>query len=437
MQAALENKPIQTVRKISAFLDLIFSEPYLYAFFALIALKPRMLCDVDVLIASVLKVEEFPLFRMATYGIVTLVLICYVLRWLMRDIKRVNPTLISILCMFLYLALITFAFDGASGYHMDWHAGFALMMMIDMGLQRERKSLIRGLTGALECWVYLNVISFVLFPQTMGKDLWTPEWILGNRAFYYRIVFPALGLALTRYYVLGKSWLWRTVLLVLGCLICFAVQKGGTALIGLVLLLGLMLWCNRRALARYLTPLLFTGLAAAVFAGIYFFEAQRLFEPLIVDVLGKSITLSSRTAIWDIVVPLIEKNPISGVGYLPVAFLRKILGGATFSHTHNQLLLLMLHGGVIATGFYLAALFFASREALRCRRSVAVKTMTLLVCVFAIMGISEIFHNDPIYYALFIFLSRADCLTEDVKQLPRISMVKRIKRDLKRKKVRV
>ncbi len=436
MQAALDNKQVHERGKVSAILDLIFSQPYLYALFSVIALKPRALCDVDALLASVLGVERFPLFYTTTYLIVTLVLIGYVLRWALKDIRRVNPTLISILGMFLYLDGITFVFDGASGYHIDWHAGFALMMMIDMGLQRERDSLLRGLTGALECWVYLNVICFVVFPQGLG-DIWTPEWILGNRVFYYRVVFPAFALALVRYHVLGKSWLVRTVLLIAGCLICFYVQRGGTALIGLVVLLVLLLWCNRRALPRYLTPLLFTALAAIGFTGIYFFEAQKLFEPLIVDVLGKSITLSSRTVVWEAVMPLIIKNPISGVGYLPVVYLREILGGSTFSHTHNQLLLLMLHGGAIATILYLVALHFASREAVRCRRSVAVKVITLLTCVYVVMGISEIFHNDPIYYALFIFLSRADCLTEGVKQQPRISLIKRIKRDLKMKKATV
>ncbi len=436
MQLAVEKEKDTMRGRISAFLQLVFSQPYLYALFALIALKPRALCEVDELLASVLGIAEFPLFRTATYGIVALVFACYLLRWIIGDIRRTNPTLLCILGMFLYLALITFVFDGASGYHIDWHAGFALMMMIDMGLQRERESLLRGLTGAFEFWIYLNVCSFILFPQGLG-DIWMPEWILGNRVFYYRIVFPALALALVRYHVLGKAWLVRTALLTAGCLICFYVQRGGTALIGSAVLLALLLWCNRRALPRYLTPLWFTALAAAGFAGIYFFDAQKLFEPLIVDVLGKSITLSSRTVVWDAVIPLIVKNPVSGVGYLPVVYLHEILGESTFSHTHNQLLLLMLHGGAIATILYLAALYFASREAVRCRRSPAVKVIALLTCVFAIMGISEIFHNDPIYYALFIFLSRADCLTEGVRQLPRISVMKRIGRDLKKKKATV
>ncbi|MBQ4552971.1 MAG: O-antigen ligase family protein [Clostridia bacterium] len=436
MQAALDNKQVHERGKVSAILDLIFSQPYLYAFFSVIALKPRALCDVDALLASVLGVERFPLFYTTTYLIVALVLIGYVLRWALKDIRRVNPTLISILGMFLYLDGITFVFDGASGYHIDWHAGFALMMMIDMGLQRERDSLLRGLTGALECWVYLNVICFVVFPNSLLPAGRHPEWLLGNHVFYYRIVFPALTLAFVRYFVLGKTYLLRTVIMALAAGVTIAYQRGGTALIGIAVLLLLTFWCNRRALPRYISPVLFTVLAAMILIGIQFFDLLNLFSTLITEVLHKSMTLSNRTVLWDKIMDIIFKNPLTGVGYFPVAYMKEIMGGA-YSHTHNQLLELMLHGGAIAVGMYLAAIYFATKEALLYRRSLAVKAVTLLVCTLAIMGVAEIFHNDPIYYALFIFLSRADCLTEGVKQQPRISLIKRIKRDLRIKKATV
>ena len=434
MQATVETQaPARTQNRISAWLDMIFSQPYLYAFFAVVLLKPRALMDVDALLASVLQMESFPLFGTATYAMFTVVLVCYALRWALGDIQRVNKTLLCILAMFLYLAGITFVFDGASGYHIDWHAGFALMMMIDMGLQREKKSLIRGLTGAFEFWVYLNVLSFVVFPKSLVPDSLTPAWILDSRVYYYRIIFPALALALVRYHVCGKEFSLRTVIMVIASLLTIAYQLGGTALIGVGVWFVLMVWCNRRALPRYITPLTFTLLAAVLFVGIQYFDLHNLFASLITGVLDKRMTLSGRTDIWDKTMAVVFNNPITGVGYLPVAFMRQLLGWRSYSHTHNQLLELLLHGGVIAVGLYLAAVYSASKEAISYRRSPAVKSAALLVCAFAIMGIVEIFHNDPIYYALFVLLSRADCLQEG-KKLPRISVFKRIRRDLKRKK---
>ena len=124
------------------------------------------------------------------------------------------------------------------------------------------------------------------------------------------------------------------------------------------------------------------------------------------------------------------KNPVTGVGLLPLTYMAPLLGG--FNHTHNQLLEILLHGGFVALGLYLGALYFASREALAHRRSAAVKTAALLMAVFAFMGVSEMFHNEPLYYALIVLLSRADCLAKGGKALPRISLKKRLMRDLKR-----
>lgn len=433
MQVAV-NAPVRCENKISIWLDRVFSQPYLYAFFALITLWPRALGDVDELIASILQVESFPLFRVTTYIVFTFVLVSYLMRWVLRDIKRVNKTLLCILFMFLYLAGITFVFDGASGYHINWHAGFALMMMIDMGLQREKKSLLRGVTGAFEFWVYLNVISFVVFPNSLTPKTPNAAWILDNHVYYYRVLFPALALALVRYRVCGREFYTRTILMTLACLATVAHQGGGTALIGVALWLALTAWCNRRALPRYITPLTFTLLAAIVFIGIQFFDLLNLFASLITDVLDKRMTLSGRTEIWDKTMQVVFNNPVTGVGYLPVAFMREMLGGENYSHTHNQLLEILLHGGAAALCLYLAAVYFASKEAAQYRRSPAVKYVALSLCVFAVMGVVEIFHNDPFYYALFVLLSRADCLADEDKKLPRISVIKRIRRDLKRKK---
>ena len=425
MQISLQNKNIGA--RISQWLDSVFKHPLLYTLFALPALRPRLLCEVDAL----LGIGAFPLSEILIYIVFTLVLIAYLFRWLRGDIQRKNPTFLCLLLMFLWLDAVTLLYGGASGYHIVWHSGFALMMMLDMGLQREKESVLRGIITAMEIWIYVNLCALFLHPGGVWTDdPLSPEWILGSRAIYYRIVFPALALSLIRYHVLGKKWRWRTAELLIACVLTIGLQRGGTGLIGFVLMLFLLLWCYRRALPRYLTPLTFTGLALLGFIGIHFFKVHYAFEWLISGVLGKSMTLSNRTDIWQHTMALIFNNPITGVGLLPVAYMSPLLGG--FTHTHNHLLELMLHGGVIALGLYAAALYFASHEAIAHRRNPAVKVAAILLAVFSFIGVNEIFHNEPIYYALFILLARADCLTGSAKPLPRISLIKRLQRDLKR-----
>ncbi|MBR5231951.1 MAG: O-antigen ligase family protein [Clostridia bacterium] len=424
------------LQTLNALLDKILSTPSLYAVLCVIFLQPRIFLHRDEELAAALNLPSFPFFRILLYGLLTLVFLCYALRKTTGKTLKSNPALLCITGMFLYLAVITFVFDGASGYHIDWHCGFALMMLIDMGLQRERNSLVRGFTAALEIWVYLNVLMILLFPESFAASPTRKEWLIGNRVVYYRIVFPALAMALVRYHVLGKKMKWRTFLLIGACAFTVIIQRGGTAMISAALFVGLLIWCSRRALPRYITPVTFILVALLVFVGIHFFDVHKLFAEFITKGLGKTITLSSRTLIWKKAMQIVFKNPITGIGYLPVAYKWEILGRKAASHTHNQLLELMLHGGIIAVFLYLGAVFFSAKAALQHRRSPAVKTVAILVCTFAFMGVVEIFHNDPIYYALFVLLARADCLAKDVKQLPRISIFTRIKRDIKKTKNR-
>jgi len=423
------------LQTISSFLEKVFHYPYLYSFFALICLNTRTLLNTDSLLASILHVPSFPLFKVLTYFIFAAVFLCYAVRWINGTIKRCNPTLLCIVGMFLFLSLVTFLFNGASGYHPHWHAGFALMLIFDMGLQCERKSLIRGLAGAYEFWVYLNLFSFIIFPSSFSPRASVKDWILDSHVFYYRIVFPAFSLALIRHHLLGSKKDWRMLLLASACLLTVYHQQGATALIGIAVFLALLIWYNRRAMPRFTTPLVFTAVSILIFISIQYFNLLNLFESIIVKDLGKNISLSGRTRIWDKTLSILFKNPVTGVGYLPVAYMRDLFWQWA-PHTHNQILELLLHGGFVTLIFYFAALFFSSREAVRHRRNPAVKALSFLLCTFSLMGVVEIFHNDPMYYALFVFLSRADCLTQDVKQLPRISMLTRIKRDIGKVKKR-
>jgi len=412
--------------RLNQWLDHILAQPWVYAIFAFLAIRPSQLLDLDEQLFGAL-----PIFRCIIYVGFTLALLSYAVRWCTSAIQRKNPTFLCILLLFLWLDAVTLLYQGASGYHIYWHSGFMLMMLLDMGLQRERESTLCGITLALEGWIYLNLLSLFAFPGGMiTVDPLSPEWILGSRAIYYRIVFPAVALLLIRQHVLGKKWRVRTAISLAACVLTVALQRGGTGLIGFALLLALMLFCYKRALPRYLTPLTFTLIALLVFLGIHFFRLHYAFEWLISSVLHKSMTLSNRTDIWEQAMTLIFKNPVTGVGLLPVAYISPLLGG--YAHTHNQLLELMLHGGFVALGLYFAALYFVSREAIAHRRSAAVKTAALLLIAFAFMGVSEMFHNEPLYYALFVLLSRADALALDAKPLPRISLKKRLARDLKK-----
>ena len=446
------NKMLQNNKKTGDFLDAMLSRPIFYTLFTLIAIRANDLKKWERGLAGLSEfdsAEAFPFLRIALWALCGVVLSMYLWRWARRSIQRKQPMLLCFLTMHGMLILMTLVFHGASGYWLNWASGLCLMLMIDMGLQLERESLLEGVSLAFLIWLALNVPAHLLWPNGVNykqaETVWyieapenaaamfVPEWLIGNRVFYYRLAFPGLCFEMIRAQVKHGRCTLRTA--VVFALVLFAVltQGGGTALMGFALLMAMLLWFNRRALPRYAVPAVMLAASVLLFIGLYFLRIQENLGFLIQDRLGKDTELNYRTHIWAETLKIIKNYPLTGVGLLPVSYVRELFG-STFAqplnHTHNQILELLMHGGVLALLPYLGMVWLATRETLRFRRYAAVKTAAILLMVFLFMGTVDIFHNEPVYYPMFMLLARADCLAEGGKKLPRISALERARRDI-------
>lgn len=91
------------------------------------------------------------------------------------------------------------------------------------------------------------------------------------------------------------------------------------------------------------------------------FKIQNYFSWLLVDIMGKSVSLSSRTIIWDDAIGIIKNNLLFGVGsFTPHEISSYVLYGTT--HTHNIILELILRTGILGTLGYLTYLFYPLKK---------------------------------------------------------------------------
>ena len=445
----------QTAKNHKNFLDRFLSRPYFYLLFTFVAVRAndlkkveRALCGLD----DYDPAQCFPFLRVFLWALCGAVLCMYAYRWIARKIERRQPMLLCFLGMHAALIGVTLFFRGASGYWLHWMCALCLMLALDMGLQRERISVLEGFAGAFLLWIALNVPARLLWPAGLNarqavlpqwyidmitdvESLFAPEWLIGNRVFYYRLAFPALCLEMIRAQAKHGRYTLRTACAFALTVFAVAVQRGGTAILGFALLLFLLLLFNRRALPRYATPAAMTVFSVLLFIGLQFLHIQDYMGFLIRDRLGKDTDLTFRTQIWTETLKIVKNYPLTGIGLLPVDYVRQLFH-STFeqplNHTHNQILELLMHGGVLALLPYLGMVGLATRAALRYRRSAAVKTAAVLLMVFLFMGTVEMFHNEPVFYPLFMLLFRADRLAEGGKPLPRITLIERARRDVKK-----
>lgn len=429
------------MNKIDRALDKLLSQPIFSLFFVLLAVRANDLKKADEAIARAAGWQSFCGLRALLWALCAVVALIYVLRLARGMLRQKSPALWCLLAMHAVLIAMTLVYHGATGYWLNWAAGLALCLLLDMGLQREREATLEAFSLALLAWLLANLPVRILIPWGLnGPDsnpLFVPEWLIGNRVFYYRLAFPALAFEMIRAQREEGRYGLRTLLVFVVVTATVALQRGGTALMGYALLLAMLFFFGRRALPRYALPITMLGVSVLLFIGLHFFHIQEAFAFLIQRVLGKDMTLNYRADVWTEALDTVKRYPVTGVGYLPLSYMRELFHSTPetpLNHTHNQVLELLFHGGVLALLPFIGMTAWTSHEALRYRRSPAVKTAAILLMVFLFMGTVDIFHNEPLYYPLFILLGRADCLAGEEDALPRISFFARLRRDLKQRK---
>lgn len=174
-----------------------------------------------------------------------------------------------------------------------------------------------------------------------------------NNYIPFLIAFLLMGEFCYDYYMKSKAvYIWMWLLSWGSMLMIFSA----TGIIGL-LVYSIVIYFFRRK-RRYI-KLKFSYIvimAAAVFVAVYVFHVQRLFSFLIVNILGKDITLTQRLGLWSRAIEMIIEKPIFGYGNKRYGAI--ILREYYYWYAHNLVLDVLLEGGLVTfTGF---ALFLSS-----------------------------------------------------------------------------
>lgn len=407
-------------------LDRFLAHPLVYTVLVFVLLRVHKAAHFEQVLYSALGIESnFPMLRVLVYTVCAGVYATWVFRWWTGRLKNANPMILTIGAMFAVLWISTALHLGNSGYHIDWHAGFALMLLLDMGLQRERRSALSGFSSALLIWVLLHLLSMAIYPNGYSglkveeNPFYVPEWLLGTRTMYFRITLSALGFEAVCAHACRGRWTLRTVFVALIVLVTVILQRGMTAILGLAFLLLTLAVLRGYALPKWLNPVTMAALSVLLTVILLI---PRNETRAVTQALGKNVTMLARTDAWRAALNEIRDKWLLGIGQHPIAENAVLLGAA---HTHNQMIELLLHGGVAALSAYLVMIVFAGCAVLQYRRSAAVKTAALLLMAFLLMGTAEIFHNEPIFYPLFVLVSRADCLAKGSTELPDLLLFRR------------
>jgi exopolysaccharide production protein ExoQ len=209
------------------------------------------------------------------------------------------------------------------------------------------------------------LISFIVGPITQSGGVWRGGFNQKN------VLARTMSISAMTYLTLVYSSLKHRWINLLGlCLsVCLLLlSQGKTALV--IVLLVACLWPIRKVFKQYYlirVPLVIVTLVVCTIAVTW---ASMNYETIIIDYLGKDLTLNGRTQLWDALVLKVQESPWIGFGLYAFwpsqreSLLGKVQYGWVPTNAHNGFLDLVLALGFIGLFLFLVDFFMAYSRAI-------------------------------------------------------------------------
>jgi len=201
--------------------------------------------------------------------------------------------------------------------------------------------LLSALMMNYEWLMYASLISIIMFfPNGMYISGNARQYFLGNENGIVFYAIPAMFLAFI--HIKRKRRYFRGVILIAVCLANEIIVWCATAVVGIAVSgLLIIISARKKKMISYFTVFLGTLVADVLITIVRLFDRFWFTLYLIQEVLGKSLTLSRRTFIWDNALSLIPSCLGSGMGRGDHVLFRE-----TYFHAHNEFFQILLVGGI-------------------------------------------------------------------------------------------
>lgn len=325
---------------------------------------------------------------------------CLAILLLFLKKMRISKFIIYISLFQLIILVATFLNDGdIKTVIFDTIQVIATAIIIEIGLQNKKNSLIKSLLFIYEILLTINLITIFLYPNGMYVhpiSHFRTNWFLGHDNNHIVYILSGIMVSFIYSYIEGKKVKARTIYLLIISIISIIVRKSATSIIGLSLLLLYVIfkkYIDRIKIANIYTYII-TSFVVSI--SIVIFRIQNIFKYIIVDILHKDITFTGRTYIWDMVLKYIESKPILGYGYEDGLIRQakyKYIGAV---HTHNQLLEIIYQGGSIALLVFIFIIVLIAKELYEYKDNKIAHLISWTLFTYFIMVITEVFSIDRI-----------------------------------------
>lgn len=315
-------------------------------------------------------------------GVVMLVLGLFII------LKKFKISDASILILLIYGFIGLFTVLGTHDYFsllkvVGTSFGFALFT--DYLLQKKPDVYFKASITVLMILFSINLVTiFLYYPDGMYRM----EKIVGDLYFMghdngmiYNLI-PLCSLSMLYAYLkTGKLRSWYTFASLLLMFVSELYVQSATGIIEAILLVVLVVMYDNKFLTRFLKPRILISLYLIFNILIVLLRIQNYFSWFFVDILGKDLTFTGRTVLWDFTLLRILQNNFLGYGMGSAVY---GVNSHTYMHCHNLLLDFLYKGGIpsFVSFTLLLALFSYSFKKTQDRRIGKLILIPLFILLF-------------------------------------------------------
>lgn len=299
-------------------------------------------------------------------------------------------------------------------------SNIAICMLAEIGLKSAPKKFMKAYAyyGAFICCITMLTM-FAYYPHGMDQKQYMD--IRGDVNYYFighdnksYFIFLAVQAAVVILSFMKHNRLSVPAVLfnIFVTAAFFYVRSGSAMIVTAMILIYLMFFTKKRSDKLFNFRNYFIILAA-IFLLIVMLNLHELFSFFIVNVLGKSITISGRTIIWSKAKAYIAASPVFGYGNEPSAILMLKFG---INHVHNIILDILYRQGIVGLLCYLAMTVIYGKRLMKYRSDRTGAFLAFIFLCFFLAASFDYYNHIPYMTALYAIAANIGCICGDPQQ---------------------
>ena len=304
------------------------------------------------------SLHVFPAMQKISYLVLALCILFFLIMAVLclREKKLTNFTFTIILYFSLLAAFSVINFENSKFRQVVYEfIEIQLFLSLFSYYIKNISVIIKSFAFAFSIIIYGNLVIMLFFPQWMfaAEDIFDSFLLGGN---YNQIGCRLLCGIVTSIVCIkySKWWILNTVLLFIVSFITLLVVGSMTSTANLIIYALFCLIPSFHIRKIAIVGLFFVFVFFQVFVvfngeGI---QHNELAVYIIEDVLGKDITFTNRTYLWDSAGKLFVESPLIGYGHVNMDWYKSNLSGVALG-PHNFVFSVLIHGGIVLFSCYI------------------------------------------------------------------------------------